>query len=151
MKEYFVCFYNNKYSNVDCDDIRDIDENFDEYVNMFNNISTWLNAPPLPAIINPSVSLPSTSLTGLGSITFPAMATLGLPCWATITTLGLLGVYPLDPIGLQQNAYEQLSNFIYLGLLSNFIAPIPTVGNAIPAMTRPMMYIINPVIIFSYR
>lgn len=94
------------------------------HIYMFQSIATWL--APLIATISPT-SIPAT-MTGAGPVFFPTMSFLGLPCWATMNTLGLTG-----QISTFEDAYEILSNFIYSGLLANFIPPIATTGLAIPS------------------
>jgi len=94
------------------------------HVHMFSSIATWL--APLLATVGP-VSIPPT-ITGAGPVLLPIMPILGLPCWATMVTLGAVGeIKDFD------DGFEVLSNFIYAGLLANFIPPIATTGLAIPS------------------
>jgi len=94
---------------------------------MFTAIGEWLNAPPPLCNVLPA-GIPMVTSVGASAITFPLMATLGTPCFATMVGLGILGIYPLGqgPIEYLVGQFEILSDFIYLGLAGNVIPPLPT-------------------------
>lgn len=90
----------------------------------FASLAQWLHSPTMCKI--GAVSVPPT-MTGTGTTMFPLMPFLGIPTWATLFILGLLG-----KLHGPRDTMEIMSNFIYLGLLANFTPPIATFGTAIP-------------------
>jgi len=94
------------------------------HAKLFIEIGKWLNAP-MDVKIKSSIA-PAT-LTGSGVALFPVMPALGIPCWATFFALAAAG-YMQGP----DDYYEMLSNYIFMGLIGNFIPPIVSTGTAIP-------------------
>lgn len=92
-----------------------------EYMQKFyQGLSAWLNMGWLANIVQGTAL---TTVTGIGPIFFPAMATLGEPCF-----LALQSETPLT----YDESFEVMAKFIHQGLVANFIAPIPTAGTVVP-------------------
>lgn len=98
---------------------------------MFRAFSEWLSIPVMTVnILQPGI--PFTGITGVGTINFPLMGGLGVPCWSTMVGLGI--VRALDGDGVFDSldrSFEILSNFIYAGLLANIIPPIVVVDASV--------------------
>jgi hypothetical protein len=85
----------------------------------FEGLSAWLNMGWLANIVQGTAL---TTVTGVGPILFPAMATLGEPCF-----LSMQSETPLS----YEESHGIMAKYIHQGLVANFIAPIPTAGTVV--------------------
>ena len=86
----------------------------------FEGLSAWLNMGWLANIVQGTTL---TTVTGVGPILFPAMATVGEPCF-----LSMQSETPLS----YEESHGIMAKYIHQGLVANFIAPIPTAGTVVP-------------------
>jgi hypothetical protein len=85
----------------------------------FEGLSAWLNMGWLANIVQGTTL---TTVTGVGPILFPAMATVGEPCF-----LSMQSETPLS----YEESHGIMAKYIHQGLVANFIAPIPTAGTVV--------------------
>ena len=103
------------------------------HIGIFRAIQEYLEIH----LINVSPSgVPIQASVGTGLIKFPVMSLLGISCWATMTSMGAIGLLNKEPTtGILDKQFEILSNFIFIGLNHNLIPPISTVGTIGSAYT----------------
>jgi len=82
----------------------------------FEGLSAWLNMGWLANIVQGTAQ---SSVTGVGPILFPAMGTLGDPCF--------LSIQSETPLTYEES-HDVMAKYIHQGLVANVIAPIPTIG-----------------------
>jgi hypothetical protein len=107
---------------------------------IFTALSIWLST----IVMQVNIGVPLVSPVGVGAITFPAMASLGITCWSVMTGLGIAGALDKgDDDSVLDKSMEILSDFIYIGLQANIIPPIPTtgvIGSAFTGLSFPTIW-----------